>query len=325
MPWNTARKHKRKFLQAHGAFADGDRLVDDDIHFWGEWEPQSVVIKKFAHPLVDRPKCLHRPSWRAPFSYGRKALQNTDPFVFGERFHYTVCQQYKRRRKESEERFPTRLRDLPDGSIILFGSRKGYCKDPSKDHSRFVLDTVFVVRNSVLYDHTDIRERILPKVDPTYAGVTLSPLYGRNIFEKGPTRESLKLRLYDGVSYAEKKNADGMFSFFPCISSSSSESGFPRPTISINELVSEDSVRSKANRKNQGFSVRRNLDQSELARIWRSIVCQVEEQGCKVGVFANMPPQGENDADGFDQTVGDPILLDRWGREQGISRLNVIG
>ena len=59
-------------------------------------------------------------------------LQNTDPFVFGESFLYTCCQQFKNNR-------PTQLRYLAPGSVILFGSHRG---------GRFLLDTVFVTRRS---------------------------------------------------------------------------------------------------------------------------------------------------------------------------------
>ena len=46
--------------------------------------------------------------------------QNTDPFVFGERFHYTGCLRHTRRG-------PTQLRYLAPGSLVLFGS----CRDKS--------------------------------------------------------------------------------------------------------------------------------------------------------------------------------------------------
>jgi hypothetical protein len=54
-------------------------------------------------------------------------MQNTDPFVFGDQFHYTGCLQHTKRGA-------TQLRYLDRGSVILFGS----CRE-KRD---FVVDTV---------------------------------------------------------------------------------------------------------------------------------------------------------------------------------------
>jgi predicted nucleotidyltransferase len=66
----------------------------------------------------------------------RDGLRNTDPFVFGGKFMYTLCQQYKKE-KHTSTLTPTKLHSLEKGSVILFGSRLNH---------DFVLDTVFVVK-----------------------------------------------------------------------------------------------------------------------------------------------------------------------------------
>lgn len=56
--------------------------------------------------------------------------QDTDPFVFGERFRYGNCQQPS----------STTLKNLEPGSLILFASTQG---------GKHLLDTVFVVGDKI--------------------------------------------------------------------------------------------------------------------------------------------------------------------------------
>lgn len=133
--WNRGT-HKRKFLKGHGRYVKDNREFNDDIAFWGEWEPQSRVIKSYRDVKTDDPACLYEPYYESVDD--KLKCQNTDPFVFGEQFYYTACRQHHNKK-------PTQLRYLNRGSVILFGS----CL-----HSRFVLDTVFVVAGHI--DHTKL-------------------------------------------------------------------------------------------------------------------------------------------------------------------------
>ena len=108
------------------------------VVFWGEWEPESEG-EPIASTGPDGPRWIHRPYYVRPTSYPGD-LQNTDPFVFGDRFLYTLCRQTK---PISGHARPTFLRDLAPGSLILFGSLKG---------GDFVLDTALVVAEGVLFD-----------------------------------------------------------------------------------------------------------------------------------------------------------------------------
>ena len=38
MPWNEGA-HQRKFMRAPGSATDGRDTTDDELIFWGEWEP----------------------------------------------------------------------------------------------------------------------------------------------------------------------------------------------------------------------------------------------------------------------------------------------
>jgi hypothetical protein len=83
------------------------------LAFCGEWEPQSRAIHNYLQADGDRPRWLHQPYWQRPGAqYPR---HSTDPLVFGEHFAYSNCRQQQDRK----------LRQLADGSLILFGSKEG--------------------------------------------------------------------------------------------------------------------------------------------------------------------------------------------------------
>jgi len=137
--WNRLEhQHKRKFLTSIGTYLADGRVEKGKILFWGEWEPESRVIREIADPKPFFPRFFHEPFYVLPRSYD--GLQNTDPFVFGERFLYAVCLQRP---------FP-QLRLLSRGSVILFGSCQG--------GSAFVLDTVFVVDHWLDYSKANYQD-----------------------------------------------------------------------------------------------------------------------------------------------------------------------
>ena len=92
--WNTG-EHRRKFLQARGSYIEAQDTAPEtsELVFWGEWEPESEG-NPIASPVPDGPRWVHRPYYVRPASYPGD-LQNTDPFVFGDRFLYTLCRQTK--------------------------------------------------------------------------------------------------------------------------------------------------------------------------------------------------------------------------------------
>lgn len=255
--WNTG-PHRRKFLRARGQYvASPEEVEHGDIAFWGEWEAESDVARRYdgrgpamPHFLYDPYFVRHRDEqWR----------QNTDPFVFGDRFHYTGCLQHTRRG-------PTQLRYLAPGSVILFGS--------CQERSRFVIDTVFIVADSIDHTAADYREQ-LGGVDPTYWAVTIEPWY------RGQVPADQSHRVYYGAT------ADGpihdMFSFFPCRPLADGSEAFARPTIRLPGYITPHLT--------QGKKIARDLSLSELGELWHAVADQVEEQGCALGVHAQMPPE----------------------------------
>jgi hypothetical protein len=257
--WNRDQ-HRRKFLRSGGRYVDGGEVNEGEVVFWGEWEPESRVVARYADRVPDGPHFLYEPffvehhdgAWR----------QNTDPFVFGERFHYTGCLQHTRRG-------PTQLRFLAQGSLVLFGS--------CREKSRFVVDTVFVVGDFIDHAARDWSEVLDGRVSSTYRKVTLEPWYG------GSPPEGQSHRLYFGATPADR--VGGMFSFFPCKAYEANGRGFARPEVHIPGLITPHLT--------QGKKIARDLSLTELGDLWEQVVRQVEEQGLSLGTYAELPSQHE--------------------------------
>ena len=154
--------------------------------------------------------------------------------------------------------------------MILFGS----CIN--RDH--FVLDTVFVVDRSVEHSYENLEE-IARQVSRTYDEVTLRPWYATLDAGLGgdPTR---RCRLYWGATPA--RPIDGMFSFFPALPEPSAPNGFPRPTIRLKKMITDNHP--------QGYKATPGSIE-EMRKMWSSVRDQVHAQGCSLGVNAEMPPR----------------------------------
>src|SRR5918996_591574 len=171
--WNLGM-HRRKFMLAKGDYLYEGNLRHGRIAFWGEWEPPSRVIE--AYPAQDHlPRFLHEPLLTQPHLGDFPIPRDTDPFVFGDRFHYADCQQ-----RTNKGRSETQLRRLLPGSVILFGS--------CLDSARFVIDTVFVVAQFV--EHSSVEPA--RQVDETYRTMSLDCLYADS--------KHRSFRLYSGAT-----------------------------------------------------------------------------------------------------------------------------
>lgn len=186
-------------------------------------------------------------------------LQNTDPFVYGDRFLYTLCRQWRNTRGVYG---PTFLRDLDVGSLILFGSHK---------RGEFVLDTVFVVGASVLHDGESWQDAVADVVPDAYPDVTLRPSR-----EWGGGEE---LRLYLGAIPTDQ--VDGMFSFVPCKPATGALSGFARPRINLGHLTTSE--------LKMGAKATRSLAPERMRGVWSTVVEQVLEQGLELGTRFDVP------------------------------------
>jgi hypothetical protein len=257
--WNVG-EHRRKFLRIGGEHVErpGERPVSGDVVLWGEWEAESEV-ESISQPLPRGPRWLHRPYYVRPEVFRRdgQVLQNTDPFIFGDRFMYTLCRQWRNSTQK-----PTRLRDLSPGSLILFGSLKA---------GEFVLDTVFVTDEGVLHDFHSWPSVLGGRVSGTYADVTMRPTY-----EWG---EGATLRLYTGATAEAPTN--GMFSFAPCLPLAACERGFERPAIRLDGFVTPGLM--------MGFKMSRSLTPEQVRGLWESVTGQVINADLALGTSFALP------------------------------------
>jgi len=204
--WNT-NDHKRKFMINEGSYIKNDIRKEGKLLFWGEWEPPSYVeriddqINCF--PYGVNPEYLHTPilpnldkikEYQEAHYY-----QNTDPFIFGDSFKYAICRQKNKK-----------LRNLEKGSLIIFGSQVNY---------RFVIDTVFVVKDKTPYfSLDDIKNKNLE----IYPEIVTKMILNKEMKVDNPEG----LTLYIGATYDDKEN--GMFSFVPAKIDNNKKEGFPR-------------------------------------------------------------------------------------------------
>lgn len=256
--WNTGA-HQRKFMRAAGTSLDAaGEARDGEVLLWGEWEPPSTV-EVLGESRPGFPRYVHRPFLEPRTEFA--GYRNTDPFVFGDEFLYTGCQQWRGK----PHGHPVQLRYLLPGSIILFGS----CAS-----DRFLLDTVLVVHDSIDHQRDDYRDVLRGTVPDAYWTVTLDPWYS------GPP-DGRSFRLYRGASPANAVN--GMFSFFPCLRADGPTTrGFSRPDLSELACVNP--------RLRQGWSATKLGHLAQAEDVWRSVRQSVLDQGCELGVRAAIPP-----------------------------------
>jgi len=263
--WNRGN-HRRKFLKCSGIRLDENlRQPPGDIIFWGEWEPESEVIRRLENPLKEGPHYIYRPYYVIPKSY--KGLQNTDPFVFGNAFRYSLCQQ------------PSHpcLRNLEKGSVILFGSCIG---------GKFALDTVFVVSGDGVNYSPQNCDVLLQQVDETYRIVTMNPIRQmENANNKACAGKTIpgKLTSYCGATFEKQEQVYGMFSFFPCQAYTDDSLGFARPIIQM-PVISDKMTRGIKNTPCE--------NQNDIRNYWEEVVEQVREN-CSPGIFAETPRESK--------------------------------
>src|SRR5436309_566311 len=253
--WNIEPKHRRKFLRVPGHYRSDSSEAGHsaEIAFWGEWEPQSRV-RALVNSQNGLPHFLHVPYFAgAP----KHDAQNTDPFVFGDRFLYTECQQHR-------VTGATQLRYLTRGSVILFGSHlKG----------SFVLDTVFVVDEYVDHCLATYGPPLARRLSETYENATIHVLYQSEIPDLNDHR------LYFGAT--PERAVGRMFSFFPCLPLEQSGAGFPRPKINLPGYITQIQT--------QGFNRTPVLDIDGMQRLWDRVVAQVTSAGLALGTSAELP------------------------------------
>ena len=252
-PWGPAnRPHLRAFMRTTGTWVSepGATHTAGQIKFWGEWEGASRITALEPNRQHE-PRYLHDPLRSSPPpAVGDIPPQNTDPFVFGDRFLYTYCRQDRNRG----------LRQLAPGSVVVFGSKLG---------NGFALDTVFVVESSIDHLADTNRRKVRKATSPLFEEMTMRPMYG---WGEAPYPR----RLYLGATHDQPVN--GRFSFVPC--SAGDGEPFARPQIELPSWMNPNLA--------MGARVR-PADERQLQKIWDAVVSRVVEDGLMLGVQVNQP------------------------------------
>ena len=267
---NKPNVHKRKFMEVLGEWVGSDnRLHCGRLWAWGEWEPESRLIRGLDLPddNQDYPRFLWQPYYVPRQSY--RGLHNTDPFIFGERFLYSNCRQKPN----------SGLMHLGKGSVIAFGSyKKGVA-----DQWRWWIDTVLVVADSEPYRVSDACRVLKDRVSDVFGIVTGGPLSDNR---KAGCAADEYFRLYQGAT--PDNPVDEMFSFFPARPRrAGGTAGFPRPEINLPCEYFTPNL----SRNAKGVSRERRTDQ--LRWIWTELVKQVRRAGLVLGTHAALPTRGE--------------------------------
>ena len=261
---NRPNGHKRKFMQVRGGWIEEDGTKrSGDLWAWGEWEPESDLIRKLDRPRSSRnhPRYLWQPYYVPRDDYG--GLHNTDPFIFGDCFLYSNCGQVGSSRRG--------LKHLDQGSVIAFGS--GRKADGDK---KWMLDTVLVVRESCDYNPLESHEALEFKVPDAFLKVTDGPLAA----DLAQNPEKGGFQLYRGATRDDPIYE--MFSFFPAMPAGG-DAGFPRPFISLQD----ESFNPRSLQAPKGHGRDRTL--KELRGLWKSLVIQVHDAGLVLGTCADVP------------------------------------
>jgi hypothetical protein len=261
--WNDG-DHYRKFVINKGKYIENGISNSGILLFWCEWEPPSLVeeFNQTKAPISNEvyPKYLHYPylpSIENIKYYQKNGYQNTDPFVFGENFKYSICKQ---------DHY-TCMRKLEKGSLILFGS----CVK-----SRFVIDTVFVVKDIIPY--------ISPITDDNYfhtfgsdfdifCEIVLKMSCKDIIEEKQKPR-----KLYIGASYEDTdESLEKMFSFVPAMKYEGVKKSFPRLYLQDNDEINKyfskwtNGEKIINNNLKQGLIKKPNIPINEIKYLWEII------------------------------------------------------
>jgi len=265
--WHTvATNHKRKFMVNEGSYIEKDIRKEGKLLFWGEWEPPSYVERIDTQTNCSHysksPEYLHTPvlpnldiikEYQEAHFY-----QNTDPFVFGKNFNYAICLQKKEK-----------LRKLENGSLILFGSQDVLS-------CRFVIDTVFVVKEKTPYSTLDdLKDKNLG----IYPEIVTKMILNKEMKVENPER----LTLYTGATYDDQEN--GMFSFVPAKEYNNRKEGFPRffmpdEFYEKSRFIKYFSKWQYKNGKiyegkNTGIKISSNVDIEEIYSFWEYIKNEV--------------------------------------------------
>ena len=255
--------HTRRLISHDGTYIDDNgKPQTARLAFWGEWEARTTAA---AMPPATGPGFFAH--WvhvvESPFEGAGKQATNTDPCVFGSTFKYCCCQQHMK-----SERKPRLMRQLPPGSLVLFGSNLS---------GQFVLDTVFVVG-----DH-----RAPYEATGTCAELGVSEEYQELTLRRLDKKEMNTF--YRGLPF---HRSGAMFSFVPArlFKNGDFKCGerFVLDFKKVNACLHSSKAFAVKQGQTQGIHPI-EAEQEVVRAVWTEIVRQVREQGFVLGVRFGWP------------------------------------
>lgn len=263
--------HRRKFMRAQGkALVNGVLGQQADLQFWGEWEGESRIESIYGNTA---------PRYRQTPIRQSVPQVTSDPLVFGKHFIYSHCMQYR-------TTGPTLLNALPDGSLLLFGSHHA---------GQFRLDTVLVTKKlgpfSSAAEFFALLENSAAKTDQDLiSNFNIGPLWpketdqassceatrARVVAESGCFKSDENcLTLYRGISYDERTDTKGLFSFVPA--------QFATATVAFNR-VSLSGLTGIRDGMTQGFNVLKDDKNPKVPRnpvdVFQEVLDAVKDANC---------------------------------------------
>lgn len=271
----TKGKHRRKFIKNIGKYLTNvqGEVVKEELMCWCEWEQPSyfepIKYSNTEKQEVGFPKYIHT---KLEAIESEELRENTDPYIFGDKFYYCVCKQ------SIKNGSPRVTQKLDKGSVILFGSHKD---------GEFVLDTVFVINGYTEYEPNMIHKFLEEgRVSNTYYQAGLVPVRTYASIE-GTNND---YTLYTGATYDNPVEVEGskMYSFFPCKPYKEGK-GFKKPVIRFGKDVTDRLGGLKFNSKlTQNISTT-EITEDDAMYLWQEVVKQVVAQGLCLGVWAEEP------------------------------------
>ena len=310
--WNKNTKHARKFIKITGDYIDKNNVkqIQQEIVFWGEWEQQSCITEikeEKVKTVLSYPDNIHTPICEnnEVIEYLRKhendtlgeefasicnkfyaKKQNTDPYVFGDKFCYSCCKQGKSNNSV--------LKDLNEGDVIVFIS---YSDNNDKEKNEkyenngnrvYVMDTVFVVGERVETEkdkskivYRDEINNLRKIVSEQYLnGVILPICYGnKGSLSDADSDEGITNVLYFGATYDHPVFVNGkpMYSFFPCKPFDEAEKGFIRYELDPNEKY-----------PTRNFKCKNDVPEA-VYDFWEALKNDILAKEYRLGIKANEP------------------------------------
>ena len=257
--WNPHPPHKRKFVSWNGEYVEkiDSSTKKGNIDFWCEWEAESTLLDS-KNRNNKYPRNLFSPYY-THFVKGNKC-ENTDPFVFGDQFYYSICKQGNKN-----------MRNLENGTLILFGSNI---------NQKFVLDTVFIIKDNIPYRKSNYNH-LKESSNGAFFETAILPVVHNNNKDDRYNRCNLDNTDYKVYIAQMKEENSKIFSYVPCVLHSDNW-GFERPAITGGFI---------SDRLNQNLRYSREMSIIDIQKYWEKMTESLIKRGFSLMTSCDLPKQ----------------------------------